>query len=143
MSYENIENELDKAICDNPNENAEITNIIKDIPTSSKRRINQCLQLANKVKLLTIENEKLKDSNEKMVNTLTVMQDQIVIFKNVAEKVKQPYAYLIKNLQDSELEIYNLKAENEKKDQTINRLTKENELYEEKVNNLGNDLQNR
>ena len=140
MSYENIENELDKAICDNPNENAEITNIIKDIPTSSKRRINQCLQLANKVKLLTIENEKLKDSNEKMVNTLTVMQDQIVIFKNVAEKVKQPYAYLIKNLQDSEWEIYNLKAENEKKDQTINRLTKENELYEEKVNNLGNDL---
>ena len=140
MSYENIENELDKAICENPKENTEITNIIKDIPTSSKRRISQCLQLANKVKLLTIENEKLKDSNEKMVNTLTVMQDQIVIFKNVAEKVKQPYAYLIKNLQDRELEIYNLKAENEKKDQTINRLTKENELYEEKVNNLGNDL---
>ena len=34
--------------------------IVKDIPTANKRRISQCLILANKLKLSNIEIEKYK-----------------------------------------------------------------------------------
>lgn len=98
-SYENIENELDKVIVDsavivnndenNSNQN-EVLSIIKDIPTSSKRRISQCLMLANKIKIMQIEIEKYKNLNEKLEKELRLANEEKEIFKNVAEKSKQP-----------------------------------------------------
>ena len=62
--YDNMENELDNVIDqasgDAKNGNKEIGDIIKDISISKKRRINQCLTLASKVKMLSVENENLK-----------------------------------------------------------------------------------
>ena len=58
-NYEQIENELDKVIVSNLDDH-DVLPIIKDIPTASKRRISQCLILANKLKLCSIEIEKLK-----------------------------------------------------------------------------------
>jgi chromosome segregation ATPase len=58
-NYEQIENELDKAIVSNLDDQ-DVLPIIKDIPTASKRRISQCLILANKLKLCSVEIEKLK-----------------------------------------------------------------------------------
>ena len=147
-AYDNIENELDKVIvdsaiaseADNTKDNQEIINIIKDVPTASKRRINQCLALANKVKILSLENEKLKNMNQQLNNELNISRDECNLYKNVSEKVKQPYAYLIRNLQDNELEIYKLKQEIGKKDITINQLNQDNQIYKDKVNNLSTDL---
>lgn len=147
-AYDNIENELDKVIvdsaiaseADNTKDNKDIIKIIQDIPTTNKRRINQCLALANKVKIISLENEKLKNMNEQLNNELQISRDEIKLYKNVSENVKQPYAYLIRNLQDNELQIFKLKQELEKKDQTINKLNLENSLYQEKVNNLSMDL---
>ena len=147
-AYDNIENELDKVIVDsaiasendNTKDNQDIINIIKDVPTASKRRINQCLALANKVKILSLENEKLKNMNQQLNNELNISRDECNLYKNVSEKVKQPYAYLIRNLQDNELEIYKLKQELGKKDITINQLNQDNEIYKDKVNNLSMDL---
>ena len=147
-AYDNIENELDKVIVDsaiaseaeNTKDNQDIINIIKDVPTASKRRINQCLALANKVKILSLENEKLKNMNQQLNNELNISRDECNLYKNVSEKVKQPYAYLIRNLQDNELEIYKLKQEIGKKDITINQLNQENQIYKDKVNNLSMDL---
>ena len=62
LNYEQIENELDKVIVSNLDDN-DVLPIIKDIPTASKRRISQCLILANKLKLCSIEIEKLKVNN--------------------------------------------------------------------------------
>lgn len=78
--------------------------------------------------------------NEQLNNELQISRDEIKLYKNVSENVKQPYAYLIRNLQDNELKIFKLKQELEKKDQTINKLNLENSLYQEKVNNLSMDL---
>jgi hypothetical protein len=91
-SYEQIENELDKVIVDsavNVND-GEVLSIIKDIPTSSKRRISQCLVLANKLKIQTLEIEKLRDLNKKLEEELKVVSDERELFRNVAEKSKQP-----------------------------------------------------
>ena len=60
--------------------------------------------------------------NQQLNNELNISRDECNLYKNVSEKVKQPYAYLIRNLQDNELEIYKLKQELGKKDITIKQL---------------------
>jgi hypothetical protein len=69
--------------------------MIRDIPTSSKRRISQCLVLANKLKMNIIEIEKLKDLNKRLENQLQKANEEKEIYKNISEKVKQPYILLI------------------------------------------------
>ena len=65
--------------------------IIKDIPTTSKRRISQCLILANKLKLAALENEKLKDFNKKLEKEISSLNQEKDLYKGVSEKAKQPY----------------------------------------------------
>ena len=99
-NYEQIENELDKVIIDSAylanedDKSNEVMSIIKDIPTCSKRRISQCLVLANKLKLMTIELEKLKDLNKRLEDQVKSICDERDLFKSVAEKSKQPYICL-------------------------------------------------
>jgi hypothetical protein len=92
-NYEHIESELDKVIVEssiNSKEDQEVLNIIKDIPTSSKRRISQCLVLANKLKLNIIEIEKLKDLNKKLENEIGSLTDERDLYRGVADRSKQP-----------------------------------------------------
>ncbi len=92
-SYDVIEDELDKVILDSAvlmNEDNEVTSIIKDIPTSSKRRISQCLVLANKLKIAMIEMEKIKDANKRLQDTVSIITEERELLKNVSEKMKQP-----------------------------------------------------
>jgi hypothetical protein len=93
VGYEAVEDELDKVILDSAvlmKEENEVMNIIKDIPTSSKRRISQCLVLANKLKLSIIEIEKLKDLNKRLEDQISIISEEKELFKNISEKVKQP-----------------------------------------------------
>ena len=143
-NYDNMENELDNIINNAPGEgdinDKEIVDIIKDVPTSNKRRINQCLTLANKVKMLSNENEKLKLINDKINNELQKMNDQCNIYKNIVDQVKQPNSYLITNLKDKEMEIYKLKQDILEKDQENNKLRIECDSYKETINKMENDI---
>jgi chromosome segregation ATPase len=120
-AYDNMEDQLDNVINGTPdvgeNDNQEIMHVINDIPTSNKRRINQCLNLANKVKELSVENEKLRLINDKINNELREANDHCNLYKGVADKVKQPTSSLITNLQEKEMEIYKLKQVVIEKDQ--------------------------
>lgn len=144
-SYDQMENELDKVICDstvfaNDDKSNDVIGIIKDIPTSAKRRISQCLVLANKIKLMTIEIEQLKDLNKKLESELALTKEERELYRKVTDKAKQPYSYLLKSIQDNELEIYKLKLEDAQKEQSIQRLIRENSLLEERSNGLESDL---
>ena len=142
--YDNMENELDNAINQAPVEgepgDQEIINIIREMPTSNKRRIDQCLNLANKVRMLSVENEKLKLINDKINQELQTVNDQCNIYKNVADQVKQPNSYLITNLQDKEMEIYKLKQDISDKDQENNKLKMQCESYQEIIKKMENDM---
>ena len=142
--YDNMENELDNAINQAPmegeNGDQEIINIIKEIPTSNKRRINQCLNLANKVKMLSVENEKLKLINDKINKELQNVSDQCNIYKNVTDQVKQPTAVLISNIQEKEIEIYKLKQDIIDKDQENNKLRMQCESYQDIIKKMENDM---
>ena len=139
--YDNMENELDNAINQaGESGDQEIINIIKEMPTSNKRRINQCLNLANKVRMLSVENEKLKIINDKINKELQNMSDQCNIYKNVANQVKQPNAYLITNLQDKEMEIYKLKQDISDKEQENNKLKMQCDSYQDIIKKMENDM---
>ena len=141
--YDNMENELDNAINQaGESGDQEIINIIKEMPTSNKRRINQCLNLANKVRMLSVENEKLKLINDKINKELQNMSDQCNIYKNVANQVKQPNAYLITNLQDKEMEIYKLKQDISDKEQENNKLKMQCDSYQDIIKKMENDMKN-
>lgn len=64
--------------------------IIKDIPTSSKRRISQCLILSNKLKMKIVELDKEKDLTNKLQTELNKIADERDIYKSVADTSKQP-----------------------------------------------------
>lgn len=142
-SYEVIEDELDKVIVDSAalmQEENEVMNIIKDIPTSSKRRISQCLVLANKLKLSIIEIEKLKDMNKRLELKVDEISEEKDLFKNVSEKIKQPQSYLLKNLQDMEVELYRKDKLLNEKDQSVKSLLRENDLLNEKIKAMESDM---
>ena len=141
--YEDAENKLDNLINLAPGENDEneLVEIIKDTPSSNKRRINQNLTLATKVKMLSEENEKLRLVIDKMNNDLQEMTDQCKIYKGVIDNVKQPNSYLITNLKDRETEIYKLKQEILDKEQENNRLREENKTHIETINKIKTDMQ--
>lgn len=114
--------------------------IIKDIPTTSKRRISQCLILANKLKSASLEIEKLKDFTKRLENNLNSLNEEKDLYKNVSDKAKQPYSYIIKNLQDLELELFRKNSEIAEKDKSMKSLIRENDLLNEKISAMEIDL---
>ena len=142
-NYDNMENELDNVINQAPQEedgDQDIVNVLRGVPTSNKRRIDQCLNLANKVKMLNVENAKLKNINDKINNDLMRLTDECNIYKNVAEKVKQPNSYFVSSLQEKEMEIYKLKQDIINKEQENNKLRAQCEAYQEKINQMESDM---
>ena len=141
--YEDAENKLDNLINLAPGEDGdnELIEIIKDTPSTNKRRINQNLTLATKVKMLSEENEKLRLVNDDMNNKLQEMNDQCKIYKDIIDNVKQPNSYLITKLKDSETEIYRLKQEILNQEQENNRLGEECKAHVETINKMQNDMQ--
>ena len=144
-SYDRMEDQLDNVINGSPdvgeNDNQEIMHVIKDIPTSNKRRINQCLNLANKVKELSVENEKLRLINDKINNELREANDHCNLYKGVADQVKQPTSILITNLQQKEMEIYKLKQENKDLELEKNQLKSQCESLQETIDKMKNEIQ--
>jgi CII-binding regulator of phage lambda lysogenization HflD len=142
-NYDNMENELDNVINQAPQEEGddqEIVKVIRGMPTSNKRRIDQCLNLANKVKMLSVENEKLKIVNDKINTDLLKLRDECNIYKNVADKVKQPNSYFVTCLQEKEMEIYKLKQDIIDKEQENKKLKLQCESYKEAINKMENDM---
>ena len=140
--YEDAENKLDNLINLAPgDEDNELVEIIKDTPSSNKRRINQNLTLATKVKMLNEENEKLRLINDDMNNKLQEMSDQCKIYKGIIDNVKQPNSYLITKVKDAETEIYRLKQDISNKEQENGRLREECKTHIETINKMQNDMQ--
>ena len=140
--YEDAENKLDNLINLAPgDEDNELVEIIKDTPSSNKRRINQNLTLATKVKMINEENEKLRLINDDMNNKLQEMSDQCKIYKGIIDNVKQPNSYLITKVKDAETEIYRLKQDISNKEQENGRLREECKTHIETINKMQNDMQ--
>jgi len=138
-NYEQIETELDKVIIGNLDDK-DVLPILKDIPTASKRRISQCLILANKINLCNVEIEKLNKIIKNLEDDKKKFIEELDFTKNSLERSKQPYQYLVKNIETQERELAKRGNIIEELNQTNRNLIRENDLQDEKIKSLENDL---
>lgn len=108
--------------------------------SANDTKLNQCIQIANRVKVLTVDNERLRNLNTQMTTELNSLHEQINLLKGISECSTQPNALIVKSLKNSELKVFELTKENEKKNQMLAKLTKEKEQYEDKISSLENDM---
>ena len=137
---EDIDDELDKLLLGNSsiiNKNKKSNFNLNDL---KKQKYNKCLNLINCIKKQNIEIEKLKIENTTLNNNLEMVNEQCNAYKNISDKINQPYAYLVKNLQDKDLENIQLNKVILEKEQNINELKKQCEIYEKEINSLKKDL---
>lgn len=96
--------------------------------------------LAQQLKKLTIENSKLSDKATEKTKELEQTIKERDMLKDVVERSKQPYSYLVKRIEELELEIMKLKKELTEKETLLTRAVNENQLQDQRVNMLQDDL---
>ena len=137
---EDIDDELDKLLIDNKDiidKNKKSSLNLKDL---KMQKYNKCLKLINTIKRQNIEIEKLRMENTQLNNNLEMVNEQCNVYKNISDKINQPYAYLVKSLQDKDLEKLQLNKLLLDKEQNINELKQQCEAYENKINSMKKDL---
>ena len=139
MRYEEIEGNLAKLLNEKKNEIIDKNNE-KYFENLGKKKYNQCLSLINTIKIMKVEIEKLKIQNEELNNNLKIVNDQCNVYKSISDKMEKPYSYLVKNLQDKDIESLKLNRIISNKDQTINKLKQQCEIYENTINTMKKEL---
>jgi chromosome segregation ATPase len=133
QQYALIEQELDEAI-----KNQDLQGY--QPPTSAKRRIQQSLELARQLKekqkmleIARVENAKLKVDNESLASDLTFA-------KKIMNQTEQPYAYLIKQIEEKEKEAAEMRRNFAKSQQKLFELAAEFEVVNKKNVELEADI---
>lgn len=144
--YVQLESELDKVICDSAlistadEHSLDLMKRLNALPLNNKKRISQCIILANKVKYLIIDNENLKNTINLLMIENDKVKDEKNAFESVANKIKEPYEFLIIKLEEKEKKNILLQKMINEKDKTITAVIQENKRLEEKAKQIENDL---
>ena len=145
-NYENIEKELDNAILNvaNADKSSDVTNTmiqtIATAPTSSKRRIQQNLLLANKLVAKQKELESLRDNTKKIEEENFKLSDQIKAYKKISENTSQPYSYMAASLEKAEMELLGMRRELKERENVINQLKAEIQILAQSKRSIEEDL---
>lgn len=113
-NYENIENEIDQAIVGlGKTGEFESSNVylhtIQSAPTSSKRRIQQALALAQKLTVKQKECDELSKKVLEIEREKDSLQQELTLSKSLLSKSNQPYGYLVQTIEEKEKEVRDLK----------------------------------
>jgi progesterone-induced-blocking factor 1 len=131
--YALIEQELDEAI-----RNQDVEGL--QAPTSSKRRIQQSLELAKQLKAKQKQVESLRTENVRLKTDLESATDELNFTKKLLNQTEQPYAYLIKQIDEKEKEASELRRNFNKSQQRLSELAAEFELMNRKNQELQSDI---
>lgn len=115
-NYEMIEKELDSAIMniasgagiDDDGTNAvgsALINTITSAPTSSKRRIQQSLLLANRLQTKQKENEALQKELSTYKISIDNLQSDVKLQSRLVQRANQPHSYMIADIEKAEKEL--------------------------------------
>ncbi len=96
--------------------------------------------LAQKLKLITIEKGKLTHELSNKKDEISNLIKENAVLRDLLDKTKQPYCYLIKRIEELELELIKARENIKNKDNNLKRYANENELQEQKIENLSSDL---
>jgi chromosome segregation ATPase len=130
-NYENIENDIDQAVLGfgttRPDAQDNIyLGSIGMAPTSTQRRVQQSISLAQKLNEKQNEVNKLRVGLKDKENDLQRCKDELFMTQELLQKTKHPSAYLIENLEGKEKENLNLKQALLKANNEVDFLKQEN-----------------
>lgn len=144
--YVQLESELDKVICDSSlistadQHSIDLMKRLNALPMNNKKRISQCIILANKVKYLIIDNDNLRNMNNLLNIENDKIKDERNAFESIGIKIKEPSEFLIIKLQDKEKEISYLQSIINEREKSISAVIQDNKKLEEKAKQIENDL---
>jgi len=115
-NYEMIEKELDSAIMNIASGSAieedgtnavgnALINTITSAPTTSKRRIQQSLLLANRLQTKQKENEALQKELANYKSTIENLQADVKLQSRLVQRTNQPHSYMIADIEKAEKEL--------------------------------------
>ena len=145
-NYEQIESELDKVLCNttlistNDESSIKFIKALNEIPTNNKRRISQCLLLAQRIQELSTNITKLNTEIKTLQTELTKTNQERDMYMSLADKVQQPYEKLLLDLKQQNDQIAllnNINLDNENK---FKYIMERNTELENKNKELENDL---
>ena len=144
--YEQFESELDKLLINNSitsitdEKSIEFINSLKNLPENNKKRISQCILLTTRIQELNIEINKLKNDYNDLLNENKKLKDENFINKNIASQMKDPYEYLINQLNEKNNMIEKYEIELEDLNKKLKAILNENQYLNDKLNETEKDL---
>ena len=142
-NYEQNESELDNVLNNNMIKSINDDKLIKameTLPMNKKKRTSQCLILAQRLKEVIIENNKLNNEIKNLENEKNSFKEQKEIYENINEKAQEPYDFILKKLNKNELLLKDKSNELEDLKNRFKVVMEENKNLNEKYNEIENDL---
>lgn len=141
-NYSQIESEIEKIICDSTilSVDDDFAKIISEIPTNSKKRVNQVMLLSHRLKDFADALHQLTNENNILQTELNKSKEENKVLVNLNAKIKQPYEYLLIQMQKKDDLISNLSSMNEDLNKKIKSLLEYNASLEKKSSELENDI---
>ena len=132
----------EKIICDSTilSVDDDFAKIISEIPTNSKKRINQVMLLSHRLKEFADALHQLTNENNILQTELKKAKEENNVLVNLNEKIKQPYEYLLIQMQKKDDLISHLSSMNEDLNKKIKTLLEYNSSLEKKASELESDI---
>ena len=144
--YEQFESELDKLLLNNTiitlndEKTIEFMNKLKNLPENNKKRISQCLLLVTRIQELNIEIHNLQKENLELINQNKKLNEESFINKNIANQMKDPYEYILIQLEEKNNLVQQNKIELDDLNKKLKAALSENEFLTSKLNETEKDL---
>ena len=142
-NYEQIESELDNVLSKNMIKSTNDEKLIKameTLPMNKKKRISQCLILAQRLKEVINENNKLNNEIINLENEKNSFKEQKEIYENINQKTQEPYDFILKKLNKNEILLKDKTNELEDLKNRFKIVMEENKNLSDKYNEIENDL---
>lgn len=141
-NYSQLESEIEKIICDSTilSVDDDFAKLISEIPTNSKKRINQVMLLSHRLKEFADALHQLTNENNILQTELKKAKEENNVLVNLNEKIKQPYEYLLIQMQKKDDLISHLSSMNEDLNKKIKTLLEYNSSLEKKASELESDI---
>ncbi|CAD8109310.1 unnamed protein product [Paramecium primaurelia] len=144
-NYEGIEKEIDDAIMKSAGNEYDAMNpllgFMGTVPTSSKRRIQQALNLAQRLQAKQRESEELQKQLREKQSEIERLQEETKLQRDVLDKTHQPHSYLVAHIEEKDREILKYKSLLKKIDQDYQILKAENDDIANRFMRAEEDLQ--
>lgn len=141
-NFAQIENEIEKIICDSSllSVDENFGKILSEMPINNKRRVNQIILLCHRLRDFSSQITKLTNDNSLLQTELKKANEEKQVLININEKVKQPYEFLLLQMQGKDETIIKLNYQIEDLTKKIKCVMEHCKEIEAKKEELENDL---